>query len=118
MKRAVLKYDEKNAKALYKMCQSHEVLDTTFDLEQALKYIIRAKEIAPENKAILHKYNNLKQTLKTQNQKDRKQFHGLFNRGSLYDDKQNMTEKANMSTDPISVVRRCFDRTLSHCIIL
>jgi len=113
---AVLKYDAENAKALYKMSQSHQLLDTTFDLEFALKYIARAKAIAPENSAVISKFKEIKQTLKTQRQKDRKQFNGLFDRGSIYGDK--VIKKGHSEGLSISVVRRCFDCALSRCAIL
>ena len=119
--RTVLQYDPKNAKALYKMCQSHQILDTTLDLESALKYITRAKEIAPENKAIVSKFNFIKQTLKTQNKKDRKQFDGLFNRGSLYDDKPQkaiITEERDREIGYKSTGQRCHDKALAYCVVL
>eukprot|EP00483_Globobulimina_turgida_P001953 UN01955 len=75
--KAVLKYDASNIKALYKMCQSHENLDTTFDLEYALKYITKAKKISPPNKAVTFKFDQIKKLLKIQNKKDKQQFYGL-----------------------------------------
>eukprot|EP00484_Ammonia_sp_Unknown_P001243 CAMPEP_0197024284 /NCGR_PEP_ID=MMETSP1384-20130603/4866_1 /TAXON_ID=29189 /ORGANISM="Ammonia sp." /LENGTH=319 /DNA_ID=CAMNT_0042452645 /DNA_START=39 /DNA_END=998 /DNA_ORIENTATION=+ len=84
---SVLKYDECNVKALYRLCQSHQQLDTTYDLECALKYIGKAKKIDARNKAVVAKWHEIKQILRKQNQKDQSRFHGLFTRGSLYEDK-------------------------------
>jgi len=115
----VLKYDASNAKALYRMCQSHQRLDTTFDLEMAFKYISKAKAIDPKNKVILYKFNEIKKTLQKQNQKDRKHFHGLFNRGSLYDDKQNVAVLSDSSDakGTGSRIKRCCDKVLA-CVLL
>lgn len=90
-----LKYDDKNVKALFRMCQSHQKLDTTYDLNEALKYITKAKSINPNNKAIVSKFKEIKQLLKSQNKKDKKQFNGLFQRGSIYDDKEIIVNSDN-----------------------
>ena len=112
----ILKYDEKNIKALYRMCQSHELLDTTFDLQYALKYIKRAKMIDPKNKAIVKKYRQIKNLLKEQNKKDKKQFGGMFDRGSLYEDKQ--AEAGNPGTSTKAKPRCCdIIAAYSNCVI-
>ena len=105
------------------MCQSHEKLDTTFDLECALKYITRAKIIDPDNKAIMLKFNTIKKSLRIQNKKDKQQFQGLFNRGSIYDDKEiNSNDKSNSTilTKIYNVKNQYFDPlmpNLLYCVI-
>ena len=100
------------------MCQSHEKLDTTFDLEFALKYITKAKMIKPDNKAIIVKFNEIKNTLRKQNNKDKKQFKGMFNRGSIYDDKRVIVEKETKDQDNKSVMGRIYRYCLNKYLIM
>lgn len=109
------KYDNQNIKALYRLCEAYEILDTTLDLESAFKYISKAKKITGKtNKIVTQKYNKIKKQLQIQNKKDRKTFQGLFNRGNLYNDKQIIKQNSNIKL-------KCRDKIfqiMSQCVIL
>ena len=103
------------------MCQSHEKLDTTFDLEMALKYITKAKMIKADNKAIVSKFKIIKKLLREQNKKDKKQFNGLFQRGSIYDDKEIVIESENNNDDSAKLSSKnimCQKYILGICFVI
>lgn len=83
-------YDNRNAKAYYYMSISFEQLDTTFDLEYALKYIKSAKDLKPNDKQIDKKYKHIRKILRKQNMKDKKRFRNIFENSNIYDDKNDI----------------------------
>lgn len=112
---AVLNYDPQNIKALYRMCRSYEMLDTTLDLEIALKHITKAKKIEPKNITVHTKYKEIRKKLREQNKKDKKTFYGLFDRGTIYDDKEVIVNNNNNNK---RCTKQCYDTLISYCSIL
>ena len=53
-----------------------------------LKDLNRAVELKPTDKVILTLRNNLINSLKVQNKKDKKQFNGMFERGKYFKAKE------------------------------
>ena len=84
--REVLKLDDTNVKALFKLAQSYELLDTTTDLETAFTYIKKAKKAHPTNAAVCAKFRQIKNILKKQNKKDTNIFHEMFSNSDIYAD--------------------------------
>ena len=74
-----------NAKALYIRAQALVGAPSSggTEYEQALKDLAQASTLLPSKKGIAAMFKKLQQSMKQQKQKDKEQFGGMFNRGSV-----------------------------------
>lgn len=80
-----LEYQPGCAKAHFRRAQARIELDTTYDLELAVKDLQSASQAEPGNSAIRRELALHRKSLATQTKKDRATFGNMFRRGTIYD---------------------------------
>lgn len=69
-----------------RLLQAHYALDTTYDLELAVKDLQRAAKLAPGDTAVTRHLAKWRSELAQQTKKDKRTFANMFSRGNLYQD--------------------------------
>jgi len=81
-----LELDEVNIKALYRRAEAlvKPTKSSAYDVDCAIKDLIKAHELDPDDKTIKTLLDHLRGERKTQTTKDKKTFAGMFERGTIY----------------------------------
>mmetsp|Transcript_18241 Transcript_18241/g.37203 ORF Transcript_18241/g.37203 Transcript_18241/m.37203 type:complete len:568 (+) Transcript_18241:142-1845(+) len=107
----IMRLDPVNAKALYRRAISRitPASSGAVEMEMAIKDLALANKNHPKDKAIANKLKELRFTMKRQKKVDKKTFTGMFNRGEIYQEDDELRIRDQLEKARLDATKRKID---------